>query len=238
MPCLLVFGARNLGRAIAKQLAAEGWDVAATAMSEDSLERVGSEIPGALTIVADARTSEDVERAFARTLERFGRIDLVVVAISPSTRGRTFGGGGIAEAGAEVFAPYLEDLLPALTTIMRVGARVLSDQGGGTYVQITGGSARRGMAGRGPWAAAAFATRGLLQAAAIELREKGVHVALLIVDASIESEKTADRLAGQPAEASTSEEDVARAVAYLAAQSPRGWTHELQLTPAGDRWVP
>jgi hypothetical protein len=94
------------------------------------------------------------------------------------------------------------------------------------------------MAGRGPWAAAAFATRGLLQSAAGELRERGVHVALLIADATIDSEKTRERTAGQPAHATMAEEDVAAAVAYLAAQSPRGWTHELQLTPSGDRWVP
>lgn len=238
MPALLVFGARNLGRAIAKHLAADGWDVAAAALSDDSLERLAAEVPEALTISADARSADDVERAFAQARERFGHIDLVVVAISPSTRGRAFGGGGIASADAEAFKPYLDDLLPALATVLRVGARVLADQGSGTYVQITGGSARRGMAGRGPWAAAAFATRGLLQAAASELREQGVHVALLIVDASIESEKTAERLAGRPAEESAGEEDVARAVAYLASQSPRGWTHELQLTPSGDRWVP
>lgn len=238
MPALLVFGARNLGRTIAKHLAADGWGVAAVAQSADSLERLAAEVPGALPVAADGRSPDDVERAFAQARERFGRIDLVVVAISPSTRGRAFGGGGIANADREAFAPYLDDLLPALATILRVGGRTLADQGGGTYVQITGGSARRGMAGRGPWAAAAFATRGLVQAAASELREQGVHVALLIVDASIESEKTAEWLAGQPAEKSSSEEDVAQAVAYLAAQSPRGWTHELQLTPSGDRWVP
>lgn len=238
MPALLVFGARNLGRAIAKHLAADGWDVAAVARSADSLERLAAEVPGALTIAADARSPDDVERAFEQAGERFGRVDLVVVAISPPTRGRAFGGGGIADADREAFAPYLDDLLPALATILRAGGRVLAGQGGGTYVQITGGSARRGMAGRGPWAAAAFATRGLVQAAASELREQGVHVALLVVDASIESEKTAERLAGRAAEESAREEDVAQAVAYLAAQSPRGWTHELQLTPSGDRWVP
>jgi NADP-dependent 3-hydroxy acid dehydrogenase YdfG len=122
--------------------------------------------------------------------------------------------------------------------VLRIGSRTLEEQGGGTYVQVTGGSARRGMPGRGPWAAAAFATRGLMQAAASELREKGVHLALLIVDASIASEKTEQRLAGSSDNASASEEDVASAVAYLASQSPRAWTHELQITPSGDRWVP
>ena len=64
------------------------------------------------------------------------------------------------------------------------------------------------MAGRGPWAAAAFATRALTQAAALELRERGVHVALLIVDATIESEKTAGWLEGKPPETSASELEV------------------------------
>jgi hypothetical protein len=31
---------------------------------------------------------------------------------------------------------------------------------------------------------------------------------------------------------------VAAAVAYLASQTPRGWTHELVITPSGDTWVP
>lgn len=238
MPSALVFGARNLGRAVAKRMAADGWDVGAVARSTDSLGRLAAEVPGALAIQADAGRAEDVERAFAAAAGRFGQVDLVVVAISPSARAGPFGGGGVADAGPEAFAPYLNELLPALATVLRVGARHLREQGAGTYVQVTGGSARRGMAGRGPWAAAAFATRGLVQAAASELREHGVHAVLLIVDGSIESEKTRARLANASPQTSVAEEDVAAAVAYLAGQSPRAWTHELQLTPSGDRWVP
>jgi NAD(P)-dependent dehydrogenase (short-subunit alcohol dehydrogenase family) len=238
VPTLLVFGARNLGRAIGRHLADEGWDVVAVARSQESLDRVRAEIPHALTFSADATVDEEVDRVFAEARQRFGSIDLVVVAISPATRGRAFGGGSFLEAGREAIAPYVEELLPGLFTVLRIGSRVLAEQGSGTYVQITGGSARRGMPGRGAWSAAAFATRALIQSAAGELRERGVHVALLIVDATIESEKTAEALAGRPQSASTSEEDVARAVAYLARQSPRGWTHELQITPSGDRWVP
>src|SRR5207244_4236165 len=166
---------------------------------------------------------------FAETRARFGSVDLVVNAISIGVPG-----GALAEASADAMAPYLGSLIPAVLNVLRVGARVLGGQGSGTIVQITGGSARRAMPGRGPWAAAAFATRALVQAAAQELREQGVHAALLIVDATIQSAKNPD---ADP-ERSTSEEDVVRAVAYLAAQSPRGWTHELQITPRGDRWTP
>jgi NAD(P)-dependent dehydrogenase (short-subunit alcohol dehydrogenase family) len=225
MPSLLVFGARNLGRAIAVAYAADGWDVTAVARSEETIASFRS----GRGIVADAARAEDVERAFAAA----GDVDLVVNAISVGVPG-----GTLAEAGPDALAPYTEGLLPGVLNVLGVGSRVLGARGSGTLVQITGGSARRGMAGRGPWAAAAFATRALVQAAALELREQGVHAALLIVDATIESEKTSAWLEGKPPEASTTEADVVAAVRYLEAQSPRGWTHELQITPRLDRWVP
>src|SRR5437868_1017488 len=197
MPTLLVFGARNLGKAIARHFAGEGWNAAAVARSRETIDALG--IEGALGIVADAAEAADVERAFSETAERFGSVDLVVNAISIGVPG-----GALAEAPADAMAPYLEQLVPAVFNVLRVGARVLGEQGGGTIVQITGGSARRGMPGRGPWAAAAFATRALVQSAAQELRERGVHAALLIVDATIQSAKNPDT----DPDRSTSEEDV------------------------------
>jgi NAD(P)-dependent dehydrogenase (short-subunit alcohol dehydrogenase family) len=229
MAGLLVFGARNLGRAIAAAFAPDGWDVAAVSRSEETIAAFRAAVPGGLGIVGDAARADDVERAFAEA----GDVDLVVNAISVGVPG-----GTLAEAPPDALAPYAESLLPGVLNVLRVGSRELAARGAGTLVQITGGSARRGMAGRGPWAAAAFATRALVQAASLELREQGVHAALLIVDATIESEKTGAWLEGRPPEASTTEADVVAAVRYLQSQSPRGWTHELQITPRLDRWVP
>ena len=65
-----------------------------------------------------------------------------------------------------------------------------------------------------------------------------IHVALLIVDATIDSPKTARFIAGRPENETADMAEIARAVEYLANQSPRAYTHELVVTPAGDRWVP
>jgi NAD(P)-dependent dehydrogenase (short-subunit alcohol dehydrogenase family) len=227
---LLVFGARNLGRILARELSAEGWRVAAVARSESTIDQLKDEVPDAIGLIADAGNAEDVERIF----EDVGDVDLVVNAIT-TTPGF---GGPIHEAPPDALDAYVGTLLPGIFNVLRVGGRVLAGQGKGTLVQVTGGSARRGNPGRGPWAAAAFATRALVQSQAAELREQGVHVALLIVDAIIESEKTQHMLEDEPPERSASMEDVARAIEYLHAQSPRAWTHELQLTPALERWVP
>jgi NADP-dependent 3-hydroxy acid dehydrogenase YdfG len=122
---------------------------------------------------------------------------------------------------------------------LSTGARTLREQGrGGTLVQVTGGSSRRAMPNRGMWAAGAFATRALTQAAAQELRGEGIHVALLIVDATIESPKTAQMTAGRAREELADMARIAEAVEFLAAQELRAYTHELVLTPAGDQWVP
>jgi NAD(P)-dependent dehydrogenase (short-subunit alcohol dehydrogenase family) len=215
---------------LARELDAEGWRVAAVARTEETIAILRDEVPAAVGLIGDASKPEDVERIFADV----GSVDLVVNAIT-TTPGF---GGPIHDAPHDALDAYVGALLPGIFNVLRVGGRVLAGQGHGTLVQVTGGSARRGNPGRGPWAAAAFATRALVQSQAAELRERGVHVALLIVDAIIESEKTKHWLEDEPPERSASMEDVAHAIAYLHAQTPRAWTHELQLTPALERWVP
>ena len=204
--------------------------MAAVARTEETIAILRDEVPAAVGLIGDASKPEDVERIFADV----GSVDLVVNAITTTP---SFG-GPIHEAPPDALDAYVGALLPGIFNVLRVGGRVLAGQGHGTLVQVTGGSARRGNPGRGPWAAAAFATRALVQSQAAELREQGVHVALLIVDAIIESEKTKQWLEDEPPERSASMEDVAHAIAYLHAQTPRAWTHELQLTPALERWVP
>jgi NAD(P)-dependent dehydrogenase (short-subunit alcohol dehydrogenase family) len=230
VPTLLVFGARNLGRVVAAEFAADGWRVAAVARSEETVRILVDDVPGAAGFIADARRPDEVEQVFRDVPD----VDLVVNAITTTP---TFG-GAIHEAPADAMDEYLQNLLPAIFNILRIGGRVLVERGRGTLVQVTGGSAKRGNPGRGPWAAAAFATRALLQSQAAELRPLNAHAALLIVDAVIESEKTRQLLDGEPPGKSATMEDVAAAIKYLHGQNPRGWTHELQLTPSLERWIP
>jgi NAD(P)-dependent dehydrogenase (short-subunit alcohol dehydrogenase family) len=230
VPTLLVFGARNLGRVVASEFAADGWKVAGVARSEETVRLFELDVPGSVGLIADAADASQVERVFRDIAE----VDLVVNAI---TTNPAFG-GPIHEAPPNALEAYVDNLLPAIFNVLSIGGRVLVKRGRGTLIQVTGGSARRGKTGRGPWAAAAFATRALVQAQAAELRELNVHAALLIVDALIESDKTAKWLEDEPPEKSASMEEVAEAIKYLHGQSPRGWTHELQITPSLERWVP
>jgi NAD(P)-dependent dehydrogenase (short-subunit alcohol dehydrogenase family) len=235
---IVVLGARNLGGAIAEHFLQVGWSAAAVARSEESLARVREK--GALAIQADAADRASLSGALEQARREFGSVDAVVNAVSaarPPGQG-PFGGGPLAEADVAAFRGWTAAVAEQAFVFLSAGAEALKQSGGGALVQVTGGSSRRAMPGRGLWAAGAFAARALVQAAAQELRGEGIHAALLAVDATIESPKTADFTRDTPREALADMGSVAEAVEFLVTQGARAYTHELVVTPAGERWVP
>jgi NAD(P)-dependent dehydrogenase (short-subunit alcohol dehydrogenase family) len=232
MPTALVIGACNLGFAIVERLLADGWTVAAGARSPDTLAKVRD--AGADAFEVDVTDPASVHGTLSELARRHGQVGLAVNAASPygGSRAGPFGGGRLDEAVTEGFEDWVARPARGAFGFLTAAARFMREQGApATIVQVTGGSSRRAMAGRGLWAAGAFGVRALTQAAALELREHGIHVALLIVDARIDREQSDDAGTASPA-------SLADAVAYLAGQSPRAMTHELQLTPALDNWTP
>jgi NAD(P)-dependent dehydrogenase (short-subunit alcohol dehydrogenase family) len=217
MPRLLVLGARGLGRTIAEHLIPQGWEAVGVARSEDTAAAFpGSGVVADLTDVA----------AMRKVVADAAPFHLAVNAVSPKGR---FGGGDLTTTDDGAMAPYLEQLLPEVFGFYRTCGAALAERGGGTLVQVTGGSARRALPGRAPWAAGAAAVRALSQAAANELKPQGVHAALLVCDGSF----------GTPGDDAGGDKidpvELAKAVQFLHEQGRSAWTHELVVTPVGDR---
>jgi NADP-dependent 3-hydroxy acid dehydrogenase YdfG len=235
---VVVLGARNLGGAIVDHFLEQGWNAAAVARSEDTLSQVRER--GAMAIDADASDPDALTQALTDARAQFGSVDAVVNAVSASRPPSSgpFGGGPLEAANLDAFRGWTVAVAEQAFVFLSTGIVALRQTGGGTLVQITGGSSRRAMPGRGLWAAGAFATRALVQAAAQELRAEGIHVALLAVDATIESPKTAGYTQDMPRDALADMPGVAKSVGFLVQQGSRAMTHELVVTPAGDRWVP
>jgi NAD(P)-dependent dehydrogenase (short-subunit alcohol dehydrogenase family) len=232
----LVFGARNLGRAVIEDLRRRGWAVAAVARSDATLELASA--AGALALRADVTDQASVEDALRQTVAEHGRVDLAINAASAYGGSGPFGGGPVAEAGPDAFDSWAAAPARSAFSFLSAAGRFALSQGGpATLIQVTGGSARRAMPGRGLWAAGAFGVRAITTAAAQELREHGIHVALLIVDAGIEPFEGGGRPGVDPA-ALADPREIATAVAFLAEQGARAATHELQVTPLAERWVP
>src|SRR3954462_933986 len=234
----LIFGARNLGRAIIETLIAQGWAVAGAARSNETLATVTA--AGALALRSDITDQATVRATVEEAARAHGGVDLVVNAAAAygGTRKGPFGGGPIADAAADAFDSW--SVAPA-----RSAFAFLSGAGGAgaaldrpvKLIPVAGGSSRRAMPGRGLWAAGALGVRAITQAAALELRARGIHVGLLIVDAGIEPFEGGGR-EGVERAALADPREIADAVAFLANQGARAATHELQVTPLAERWVP
>jgi NADP-dependent 3-hydroxy acid dehydrogenase YdfG len=233
----LVFGARNLGGAIIETLLDHDWAVAGVARSDATLEQIAA--AGALALSADVTDQASVHEALERVAGENGHVDLVVNAASAygGSRSGPFGGGPLAEASADAFDSWAAaPARSAFTFLSGVARFLVAQQRPATAIQVTGGSSRRAMPGRGLWAAGAFGVRAITQAAALELRGQGIHVALLIVDAGIEPLRST--AASGDRQAMADPRQVADAVRFLADQGPRAATHELQVTPLAETWVP
>lgn len=133
----LVGGAsRGLGRAVAEGLTREGCRVAIAARGREALEAAAREISGAigvevLPVVCDMSSHEDIKRFVAQTVERFGRLDIIV---------NNAGGpplGSFEEHSEEAWQNALDqNLLSAVRTI-REALPHLRRQGGGRIINIT-----------------------------------------------------------------------------------------------------
>jgi NAD(P)-dependent dehydrogenase (short-subunit alcohol dehydrogenase family) len=215
----VVFGARNFGRGVIELLVAEGWTVTGVARSQETL--AGVEAAGARASEGDITDPASVRSVLeAAAAAQGGNVELVVNAAAAygGTRSGPFGGGPIASAAPDAFDSWAAAPARSAFTFLSGAAGFLVEQRTpATLIQATGGSSRRAAAGRGLWAAGAFGVRAITQAAALELREQGIHVALLIIDAQIQP--LADT--GPPRPDATTPADLAQAVLFLADQGAR-----------------
>lgn len=90
---LVTGGSKGIGQAIARALAEEGARVAITARGTDALRKAAADLQeyDVLAVPADATRQEAADSAVARTVEAFGRLDILVNNVGGAA---TFGGFG------------------------------------------------------------------------------------------------------------------------------------------------
>jgi NAD(P)-dependent dehydrogenase (short-subunit alcohol dehydrogenase family) len=87
----IVTGAsRGIGRAIAETLSAEGMKVTLVARSRSQLEALAESFPNAFVQAIDLRETQSAKQVVAQTIEKFGRLDLLVNNAGATKRGDFF----------------------------------------------------------------------------------------------------------------------------------------------------
>ncbi len=214
---LVTGAARGNGAAIATTLRGEGVAVVATDIIEPETAPDGDD---QLFLHHDVREAADWQAALDRTLERFGRID-VLVNNAGVMRAQT-----LQETDAEAIDFHYRTNQLSVYLGMRAVLTPMQAAGRGSIINIATVAAVRGSAGAFAYSMTKWAVRGMTRSAARDLAGSGVRVNAVLpglIDTAMVRANPPDRVAairqaipldrvGQP-------EDVAAAVLILASDA-------------------
>jgi NAD(P)-dependent dehydrogenase (short-subunit alcohol dehydrogenase family) len=221
---LIVGAGSGLSAALARVLATEGIKIALAARSTGDLAGLAKET-GAQTFTCDASRRADVEKLYVDLDDAFGAPDIVIY--NPSYRAR----GPIADIDpAEVEKSLMVSAFGGFLVAQQAVKRMLPKQHG--CIMFTGASASvKGYAQSAPFAMGKFALRGLAQSMARELHPRGIHVAHVVIDGGIKSERRQE----PPGKAASllDPNSIAATYLHLIHQPHSAWTWEVELRP----WV-
>jgi NAD(P)-dependent dehydrogenase (short-subunit alcohol dehydrogenase family) len=174
----LVTGASSgLGRATAIALARSGTDVALVARSAEELESAKEEVSNtdrrALSLPTDLAKEEEASATVERTVEEFGRIDVLVNAAGTDVPGT------VEELAVEGWDRTLAVNLRAPFLLSKAAFPHMREAGGGTIVNVSSVAGKKGWANASAYCASKFGLTGLTQALADEGKEHKIRAIVL-----------------------------------------------------------
>lgn len=163
--------ARGVGAAIAARLVEAGARVVLSDVRDEAGEAVAARLGGAATYVSlDVTREADWARAVESTLDRHGRIDVLVNNAAELHLGR------IENTSPDQVRRILDVNLTGPFLGIRAVAPAMRDQGKGAIVNVGSVDGLLGMNGVAAYAASKWGLRGLAKSAALELGRDGIRV--------------------------------------------------------------
>jgi NAD(P)-dependent dehydrogenase (short-subunit alcohol dehydrogenase family) len=226
---LLVAGAgEGLGKSVAKRFAREGYAVALAARNEERLARLAAEI-GAGAFPADLADETQVANLFREVETRLGPVD--AVAFIAATRVQA----PIAELPAADFERVWRQSCFSGFLVGREAARRMLPRKRGTVIFTGASGSTRGRAQFAAFAAAKGGLRFMAQSMARELGPQGIHVATVLIDGAIDSERMrrdhGERMEKLGADGALHPEAIAETYWQIHAQQRSAWSQEVDLRP-------
>jgi NAD(P)-dependent dehydrogenase (short-subunit alcohol dehydrogenase family) len=239
---ILVGAGDAIGAAVARRFAKGGYavcicrrDAAKSQGLVDELKSAGRDIHA---FSVDARQESEVQDLFAKVEKEIGPIEVCLFNAGSNVN------KPLIETTEKLFFKAWELACYAGFLVGREAARVMVPRGHGTILFTGATASLRGGKGFAAFSSAKFGLRAVAQAMARELGPKNIHVIHLIIDAGVDSDAIRARLkAASGIEAKdiapdslTKTDSIAEAYWFAHQQSKDGWTHELDLRPAVEKW--
>ena len=220
----------GIGMALAELYARNGWNVAAGGRNLAALDDAARKRPNLLPIVCDVTRPEDCQNFIAETMERFGRLDVLINNAGISMR------ANFADLDVEVLRKVMEVNFWGTVHCTKAALEALV-RTQGTVVGISSIAGFQGLPGRTGYCASKFAMHGFLETLRIETAPRGVKVLIVApgYTASAIRERALNERAAPQGESPRDENAMmsAEAVAEAVFKAVQKRRRTLVLTPAG-----
>jgi NAD(P)-dependent dehydrogenase (short-subunit alcohol dehydrogenase family) len=239
---MLVGAGDAIGAAVARRFARGGYKVCIArrdaTKSQALVDELTAEGHDVRAFSLDARQEAEVQGLFANVEQTVGPIEVCLFNAGSNVN------KPLLETTEKLFFKAWELACYAGFLVGREAARYMLAHGRGTML-FTGATASiRGGKGFAAFSAAKFGLRAVAQAMARELGPKNIHVVHLLIDAGVDSEAIHQRMKAAtgidakeiPPDSLTKTNSIAEAYWFAHCQSKDGWTHELDLRPAVEKW--
>ena len=239
---ILVGAGDAIGAAVARRFAKGGYAVCIcrreAAKSQGLVAELRADGHEIHAFSVDARQEAEVQELFSRVEKEIGPIEVCLFNAGSNVNKL------LLDTTEKLFFKAWELACYAGFLVGREAARVMVPRGRGTILFTGATASLRGGKGFAAFAAAKFGLRAVAQAMARELGPKNIHVVHLIIDAAVDSDAIHARLkAATGIEAKdiapdslTKTSSIAEAYWFAHQQAKDGWTHELDLRPAVEKW--
>ena len=171
-------GGTGIGKGIAKAFAQEGCAVVIAGRTVSRLEAAAEALRGqtgseVVAIPTDVTNEAQVVALFQGTMDRFGRLDILVNSAG------AFDGGPIEELSLQAWNRVIGACLTGPFLCTREAFKIMKPAGGGRIINIGSISAQRSRVNSAPYTSSKFGVWGLTQSAALEGRPYGISVGCL-----------------------------------------------------------
>ncbi len=168
---IITGSARGIGLTIAKRFAEQGANIVISDLDQEIVDKVAGEFDTpALGVAANVTQADQVDGLFAKTIEKFGRVDVVVnnAGITRDTL--------MIRMDEKDWDLVLDINLKGAFLVSKSAARILMKQRSGSIVNISSIVGITGNAGQVNYSASKAGLIGLTKSVAKELATRGVTV--------------------------------------------------------------
>ncbi len=220
----------GLGAAVARRFAKEGFQTALMARREESMGGVKQAIENgggrAVSIPTDATDPASVESSFGEIKSELGDPEVFVYNAG------AFQMGGVLDLSPEKFDECFKANCAGAFYAARQVLPAMVDEGRGTILLTGATAAIRGSARFSALAVGKFGLRALSQSMAREFGPRGIHVAHIVIDGQIYTERVRGMSPDRDTSTMLSPDAIAEEYWKLHMQDPTTWTLELDLRPS------